>query len=429
MCRHQLWVFVLFSLASPTFGFDIDGQPVDYHKAPADNVVSRLEKQLQSGQASLKHDKKFGYLRDLLRELSVPESSQVLVFSKTSLQRHKIGPDRPRAIYFNDQVYVGMCRNGDVLEVSAADPKLGTVFYTVDQRKTDRARITRQADSCLICHASSHNQGVPGHVVRSVYSDEDGQPLLGMGTYRTDQTSPLKQRWGGWYVTGNSGRQTHMGNLILQGHQDEATIDLKPGSNLSKLDKFFESENCLTPHSDLIALMVMEHQAQMHNLIARATTQIRVALWQEQDINKSLDRPSGYRSETTTRQIQSAGDAVLRYMLFCDEAPLTDPIAGTSKFTSEFPAHGPRDAKGRSLRDLNLSSRLFKHPCSYLIYTAEFDALPAEVRDHVMKRLHAILTNKDKSAEFSHLSGSDRNAILEILLATKTNLPEYWRKK
>jgi len=429
MCSRLFSLLFALCIAASSFGFDLDGPPVNYEKAATDNVITQLEKRLQAGETKLQYDKKFGYLRDLLKELCVPESSQVLVFSKTSLQRHKIAPDRPRSIYFNDRVYVGHCRNGDVLEISAADPNLGTVFYTLDQRKPDKPRITRQADACLICHASSSNQGIPGHVVRSVYTDTDGQPLLGMGTHRTDQTSPFRQRWGGWYVSGTSGRQVHMGNLILRDRQDESDIDLKAGTNVTDLNKYFDPADFLTPHSDIVALMVMEHQSQMHNLFARAALQMRVALWQEEDINKALGRPASYRSETTARRIQSAADSILRYMLFCEETALIDPVAGTSSFAKEFPSTGPRDRTGRSLRDLDLQSRLFKYPCSYLIYSPEFDKLPAEVRDRVLQRLHEVLWEKDNSADFAHLSSADRKAIREILSATKPNLPGSWREK
>src|SRR5262249_6088562 len=162
------------------------------------------------------------------------------------------------------------CRNGDVMELSAVDPDLGAVFYTVDQKTTD-ARITRQGDSCLICHASSQNQGLPGHLVRSVYADSQGYPILSLGGYRTDQSSPLRQRWGGWYVTGTSGKQSHLGNLIVEGrHTSPEDIDNKDGVNVTDLRRFFRTADYLTPHSDIVALMVLEHQTQGHNLITRA---------------------------------------------------------------------------------------------------------------------------------------------------------------
>src|SRR6516162_3925939 len=245
---------------------DIEAEPINYAKAPVDNAVSRLEQRLAAGKATLTYEAGFGYLRSLLRELNVPQSSQTLVFSKTSLQRHRIAPTRPRAIYFGDDVYVGFCQHGDVLEVTAIDPGLGAVYYTLDQKSPDKPRFTRQTDTCTICHSSSANQVFPGNLVRSVYSDEDGLPILSAGSHRIDQTSPLEQRWGGWYVTGTSGKRKHLGNLTFHGDPDPNHIDNSAGLNLTGLSDRIKTSAYLTPHSDIVALMVLEHQAEMHNL-------------------------------------------------------------------------------------------------------------------------------------------------------------------
>src|SRR5262249_46659298 len=146
----------------------------------------------------------FGYLPSVLKEFKIPVSSQMLVFSKTSLQRDRISPRTPRAIYFDDDVYVGFCRLGEVMEVSVADTKLGTVFYTLRQQPPAKPQFTRHTENCLSCHASRH-QGIPAHMVRSVFPDRDGNPILSGGSYRVDQTTPIKNRWGGWYVTGTHG--------------------------------------------------------------------------------------------------------------------------------------------------------------------------------------------------------------------------------
>src|SRR5262249_7816417 len=227
------WIAALLTAALPIAGTvrgdDIEAEPINYAKAPVDNAISRLEQRLAAGKAALKHEPDVGYLRSLLRELNVPTSSQTLVFSKTSLQRHRIGPTRPRAIYFGDDVYVGFCQRGDVVEVTAIDPALGAVFYTLDQKSPDRPRFTRQSDTCTICHGSSANQGLPGNLVRSVYPDRDGLPILSAGSHRIDHTSPLDERWGGWYVSGTSGKQKHLGNLMLEGNPDPNSIDNTKG--------------------------------------------------------------------------------------------------------------------------------------------------------------------------------------------------------
>jgi hypothetical protein len=416
------------ALAAPAGAADIEAEPIRYSQAPADNAVSRLQQRLQGGQTRLSRDADHGYLRSVLRELNVPESSQVLVFSKTSLQRHRIGPKTPRAVYFNDEVYVGFCLRGDVVELSATDPQLGTVFYTLDQREARTPRLQRQTDNCLICHGSSQNQGFPGHLVRSVYADADGQPILSAGSHRTDHSSPLRERWGGWYVTGTSGRQAHLGNLICRDKQRPDDADLAAGTNVTDLTDRLTIGLYPTPHSDIVALMVLEHQAELHNRITRANFLTRAALHDEAELNKALGRPADYPAESTTSRIKSAGEPLVKCLLFCGEATLTDKVEGTSDFAREFAHRGPRDQHGRSLRDFDLQHRLFQYPCSYLIYSPAFDALPPLVKAYVLRRLYDVLTGHDAGADFAHLSAADRRAILDILRDTKPNLPDYWMR-
>ena len=258
-------------VAQSVLAADLERPPLEYSKSTPENAVSRLQQQLESGKTSLTYDADFGYLPALLNALQIPKSSQMFVFSKTSLQRQRITPKTPRALYFNDEVYVGYCHQGDVLEISTTDPKLGTVFYTLDQQRDEKPRFHRQDDTCLICHASSQNQGFPGLLVRSLYADAEGFPLLASGSYRTDQTSPFAQRWGGWYVTGTHGKQVHMGNLIVHGRSVPEDVDNRAGQNVTDLSKLFTTSMYLTPHSDIVALMVLEHQAEMHNCLTRAT--------------------------------------------------------------------------------------------------------------------------------------------------------------
>src|SRR5262249_2694576 len=151
--------------------------------------------------------------------------SQVLVFSKTSFQRERIAPKTPRAVYFNDEVVVGYCRRGQVMEIAVSDEVIGTAFYTFGQTEEVKPVPDRQTESCLVCHNTTANQGFPGHLVRSVYADRQGNPLLANGSFRTDHTSPLAERWGGWYVTGTSGRQKHLGNMICEDSQRPEDIN------------------------------------------------------------------------------------------------------------------------------------------------------------------------------------------------------------
>jgi hypothetical protein len=352
----------------------------------------------------------------------------VLVFSRTSLQRSHIGPKTPRAIYFNDDVLVGFCRHGEVMEVAASDPNLGTVFYTLEQRTDVPARFTRQTESCLICHGSSSNQGFPGHLIRSVSPDSRGEPVLSRGSKRVDHSTPLEDRWGGWYVTGKSGKQTHMGNQIVGGWSWAPEDNQPDANNVTDLKPYFTVANYLSPHSDLVALMVLEHQGEAYNRLTRANYQTRMALYEQADLNKAFGEQPDYRSEGITRRIEWTCESVVQYLLFCDEAKLTEEVSGTSEFTKEFAARGPFDSQKRSLRQFDLKTHMFRYPLSYTIYSRQFDGLPAEAKERIYLRLWQVLTGKDQTKPFSHLSKEDRQAVLEILRETKHDLPDYWKK-
>lgn len=400
---------------------EYDKPPISYSQTDAVNTVSRLVDRLKSGTGRLQFHADYGYLPSLLDELQIPVSSQMLVFSKTSLQRHRISPRTPRALYFNDDVYVGYCQNGEVLEISAADPHLGAVFYTLSQEEAAVPQIVRQSDNCMICHASSQLKQVPGHLVRSVFVDHGGLPVLSAGSHRITQSSPLEDRWGGWYVTGTHGAQRHLGNLVLPGGQQQIVphnVDNSAGMNLAALGDRFDSSAYLTGHSDIVALMVLEHQTEGHNLIARAGYATRQALHYQETLNRELGEPAGHVWDSTRTRIKNAGDALVEYLLFCGETPLTHRIEGTSGFAADFAKPGPRDSRNRSLRDFDLERRMFKHPCSYLVDSPCFQALPVEVLEHVLGRLREVLGGRDQSKPFAHLTPADRQAVLEILRET-----------
>jgi hypothetical protein len=274
----------------------------------------------------------------------------------------------------------------------------------------------------LICHGSSQTKEIPGHVVRSVFTDAGGLPILSSGTYRIDQTSPLEKRWGGWYVTGTHGDQKHLGNLIVRGKMDRDEVDNSAGLNQTGLDGRLDTSGYLTPHSDIVALLVLEHQADAHNYIARANFLTRQAIHHQQSLNRKLKEPADRIWDSTKSRIKNAAEPLVEYLLFSGEAAFTAPIHGTSGFAEEFAQRGPRDSRGRSLRDFDLQTRLFKYPCSYLVYSPSFAALPHEVKDHVLHRMHEVLSGQDTSGKFAHLSAADRAAIDEILAET---LPDW----
>ncbi len=405
---------------------EFERAPIEYRKSTPDNIVSTLQSQIDADPTLLTHDTQHGYLPSVLKALDVPIESQMLVFSKTSLQLRRITPRTPRAIYFNDDVYIGYCQKGDVLEVSAVDPQLGTVFYTLDQERAERPEFKRAVDNCLICHSSSRTEGVPGHLVRSLFVDAGGQPMYSAGSKIVDHTTPVKDRWGGWYVTGTHGDQTHLGNLVVKTREVPEPVENSAGQNVKTLDDRFKVDKYLTPHSDIVALMIMEHQTLVHNRITKANFATRQALHYESTMNKALGYEEGTPLDSTARRIQSAGDDLVEALLMVDEAPLTGPITGTSGFAQKFAAAALHDSKGRSLRDLDFKSRMFRYPCSYLIYSDAFSGLPSRMQEYVWQRMWSVLSGEDTSEEFAHLAESDRKAIIEILRDTKSDLPVFW---
>jgi len=395
----------------------LDDSSIQYATRPLSDPVAQLQQRIQRGEAKLEYNPDYGYLLSVLKNMQVPVSSQLLVFSKTSFQASRIFPRLPRALYFNDRVSVGWVKTGDVVEIAAVDPRQGVVFYTLDQEQTASPKIVRR-DECLQCHASGSTLGVPGFVVRSVYPDRSGMPLFHAGTSITDHRSPISQRWGGYYVTGTSVNQTHLGNAIYQDENPPRPEAIR-----------FDGGAYLSPHSDIVALMTLEHQSRMQNLITRVGYETRMALGSQKAMNEALKRPTDEISESTTRRINSAAEELVSYMLFTDETPLTGRITGSSSFAADFARQGPQDHRGRSLRQFDLTRRIFQYPCSYLIYSEAFDNLPDPAKQRVYRRLWEALTGQDQSEKFVRLSAADRQAILEILLDTKTGLPKYWRAK
>ena len=425
-------VALIFSLAFAAVAAGdaaYEDEPINYNKAPRTDVIAQLQKRLDGGQARLGYNEKHGFLDAVLKELKIPVSSQTLVFSKTSFQREKISPRHPRALYFNDDVYVGFVENGDVLEVAAADPNLGMNFYTLDQRQADRPMFTRQTDNCTQCHAGSMTRDVPGLMLRSVYPGWSGQPILSAGTFQVTHETPLKDRWGGWYVTGHHGGQRHMGNVVTRSEDDPEHLDREAGANLTDLKGKFNTAAYLSGQSDIAALMVLEHQAEMHNRITRASFGVRLALRDARVMNQALGRPADFLSDSTKSRIKSSCEPLVKYMLFSGEAVLTEPVEGTTTFAKDYAARGPRDSKGRTLRDLDLHKRLLKYPCSPLVYSADFDGLPDAAKQYVYHRLWEVLTGKDTGKDFSHLSADDRRSVLEILRDTKPDLPGEWKSE
>lgn len=409
-----VWLFA--ERLEDTFYVPLDDPAIQY-QGPANDPVAQLEQRLEKGQTTLNYNPdRGGYLEALLKQLDVPIDSQVLVFSHTSTQVAHIAPRTPRAIYFNDNVAVGYVQNADLLELSALDPRQGVVLYTLDVEKTAQPEFARR-DDCLKCHQGAPTLGVPGLLVSSVHPLSDELRDVHGAAFVTDDRTDFKDRWGGWYVTGNTGSQYNLGNNVALADPLAPGYATRNGTqNLTSLDKFFDTSRYLAPTSDIVALMTLEHQTRMTNLIIRIGWDTRIA----------LREGKGKLDDAARQHLNPEIEDLVSYLLFTDETPIKEPITGVSTFTKTFPLRGPRDSEGRSLRDFDLHKRLFRYPLSYMIYSAAFDAMPDPARSRVYERLFDVLTGKDKSATFAQLSPSDRASILAILRQTKPNLPKYW---
>jgi hypothetical protein len=357
---------------------------------PSDDVltdpVTLLQKKLERGETALRYTADRGYLPGLLEQLGIPVSSQTLVFSKTSLQIDRISTTTPRAVYFNDDVYVGWIPDSAMIEIASTDPQYGTIFYTMPQAPpaaqdgTAAPAFHRIQEPCTSCHGPVRPE-IPSPLLLMMSVDVDVTGEIVNDFFLTTDRSALDERWGGWYVTGTLGNIKHMGRQL-------------PGT----------MSRYLSSHSDVVALMLLTHQADVHNRIGEL----------------------GQAARTLTgTPLDAFVDPLVRSLLFSGAAPLTSTVRGSSSFTKDFSAKGPRDAKGRSLRDFDLEKRVFKFPLSYLIYSESFNRLPAAAKERVYARLQEVLTGKDATEPYRHLSSTDRSAILEILTATSPDFAKW----
>ena len=388
LARHS----VLAAAAQRTGVFDqsMNHPAIKYSTSDSNTAVDALNRKLADGSATLEFDGKTGYLKSVLDLLKIPVESQVLVYTQTSQQSSHITMTNPRAIYFNDEVSVGYIRGAGLLEIVAQDAALGSIFYVVHQDAGAAKRFGRESQ-CLRCHLSWDTLGVPGLSVLSTMPRKSERDYA--NGFFVDHYRQIQERWGGWYVTGKRVPARHMGNLPLI----TAKIDELPPARAS-LEGQFDLSGYLTPYSDIVALMVLDHQAHFSNLVTRATWEAR--LGQEM-------------------RIAEAAQTIADYLLFVDEAPITDgPIVGSSGFAEKFEAQGRKDGKGRSLRELDLKTRLQKYPLSYMIYSPQFQALPEAPKNLVMGRVNDVLAGKIAGAKYAHLTPEIRAAIREILQAT-----------
>lgn len=409
--------------------YDTDYPTIPYSGLASHNAFARLQARIDRGEVKLEYRPGRGYLDALLRELKIDPSSQMLVYSKTSLQIDYISASTPRAVYYNDSTYVGFVQTAPLLELATVDDELGLVFYSLVNKPQPTMQFDREGGRCLTCHDtySMMGGGIPRVVVMSALIDGPANPN-GRETSDlvTDQT-PLRDRWGGWYVSGMHGSQSHLGNLPTDNDPKLVGRTDAERFNQASLAGWFDTKPYLTDKSDVVALMVLEHQTNVQNYITRASFKVRTVLARAAGNSGTASADLRSWEELSSRNqsvLKAMIEPLVRTMFFVDAVEFTSPLSGTAGYESWFQAQGPRDKAGRSLRQLDLGTRLFRYPLSYMVYSESFDALPEYVRQYVYTRFAEVLTGRDTTGVFEALTPEDRKAILEILLATK---PEFAR--
>lgn len=406
---------------------DYEQPPLHYSTATPRDAVAALQRRLQAGELSFTgHDR--AVLEAVLQALQVPAASQIVVFSKTSLQRGRIRPSHPRALYFSDSIYVGWVPGG-LIEIAAIDPVLGPIFYSFDPEEAHRgaSALARDPD-CLRCHGGTFVRDIPGLLARSVFPADNGEPLLRHGSELVDDSTAFADRWGGWYVTGYHGTTSHRGNTLARETDDR--LEFTPSSERPvDLSAFFRTEDYLEPTSDVVALLVFEHQVGMHNSLTSAGQRCRRMMEYQRSLQKAFKEP--FTDEPTYDSVKSvfasATEDVLDHLLFRGAAALPAGLEGSRAFQKAFAASATRSQAGLSLKDLSLQGRLFTHRCSFLIYDASFRELPEPLKRRVLAGLESILRAPTSPARYAYLGDEERARILQILTDTHPDAATWKR--
>jgi hypothetical protein len=360
----------------------IDQHPaIDYRSPATGDPIARLQRELAAGGPPLVFAGPQGFLVSLLARLDIPVESQLLLFSKTGIQHPFTTPENPRALYFNDRVIVGYIPGAPVIEMASQDPRQGLLFQTLKQDPALPPEFLRP-DRCLTCHLSANSLGVPGILVRSMFTDTAGRTRPQLGSAIVDHRTPLAERWGGWYVTGTHGAARHRGNAMVTTAMERGEDAVSDHTlNRTALPARVNAAGFPVAASDITALLVFDHQGHAMNLLTRLGWETRVAL-----ADGAADFSHG--------ELRELVDDTARYLLFDDEAPLAAPVRGTTGFAATFTAAWPRDRHGRSLRELDLQTRLFRYRCSYMVYAPAFDALPPPARTALLARMRDRLAER-----------------------------------
>ena len=421
-------ILLLALCASPAgmaqFYNDYELEPHGYFSKDAKDPTTLLMKRIQRGEVLITEANGKPLVERFLKELKLDKDTQVLVFSKTSLQRRAVSYNNPRAIYFNESVYLGWMPNGRI-EIASFDPELGPLFYFQRQLDDKTSPLFARTRSCLGCHAGDATNFLPGSLGQSVYPDRSGRPLRTIDDYRrSGHHIPFHQRYGGWFVSGNHGAMRHMGNAIATRENGKLSIDREQFANLEKLDRFFRPDAYPSPGSDIAALLVFDHQITMHYRLVEAAYRGRQSLF-DSKLDPGETDVSKLAKGRSMEEFMEGRDKVIDYMLFREEIAIPKVVCNPD-FRRAFLSNRRPDKKKRSLKDLRLDGRIFENRCSYMIYSPTFEHLPPMLKGAIYRRIHEILTAKNPVEGFEHLEQDEKRRILEILHDTKSDLPAGW---
>ncbi|MDE0569789.1 MAG: hypothetical protein OSB44_03860 [Verrucomicrobiales bacterium] len=398
----------------PAQSFNEYGQsPHNYWESELEDPMSELLERVRKGEINLDENPGTPLVRRLLEELQISKSSQILVFSRTSLQRGVVSPTNPRAIYFNDEVYLGWMPNGRI-EIASLDPEKGFIFFFQRELSDRKAPLFSRDKVCIQCHAGSATNFLPGPLGRSVFPDSKGRSLKSVDTFELiGHEVPVHERWGGWYVTRAHQDLNHMGNAIAV--KENGKLKLQKKDSSKGLNKFFNTSNYPVSTSEIEALLVFDHQVRMQFVLIESAYKVRQAIFDSQKTSSKKN------SANMSALLKEVTDTMVSELLFKEEFPLGGKIVDTSqagKFVAEFKAKGKTDSRGRSLRDLDLQSRLFKYRCSYMIYSKSFRDFPKILKSSVLNRIKEIMTSESPQLGYEYLEAKEKKAIFDILSGT-----------
>ena len=399
--------------------------PIKYSATEAQDRATALNAAHQARANAIRSLPAKKRLQWLLDEFKVPAESQLFVFSKTSLQRDLITPSTPRVLYFSDEAYVGWAPTG-AFEITVFDPRLGATFYVFDAHQTGEAPLLVRDNDCLLCH--TRHEHTPSLRARTVFPDSNGEPLSGSGGSNITPATPLAERWGGWYVTGGAADLQHRGNLTGQTIAAFEGPTAQPTRNLATLADVVDTRRYLLKTSDVIPMLMHDHQVHVHNVLSTALQDARIALHRWPAMREILGLPANAPPQGSCLVVfESQAEKMIDALLCRDEAAWPEGgVGGDGVFAAAYARTRKADAQGRSLRDLDLRTRLFRYRCSPLIYSESFTGLPKPLRDLTLLRLSAGLRAFPPAPGFGHLADDERRAIHEILTATLTGLPAGW---